>query len=559
MKRRALITMCFVTAGLQFGCSGGDDGEQMPPPDEDRDGGTPMGPRDGGPVVQPNDDVSISGTAYRLDAYLEGVQVPLAGATVRALGVNGVGPVGTEADGAYSIRVPQNGAVILAASKPDYLQSYEQLEVGGTDINGKNFLMAYTEHITRLAERFGIMNWDQPFTCHAPNTGQCKYVVVMGRVLDDGTEGNGTPTPLGNVEKDEFTFRGNSNTNWYVKGPYFFLFNGQPTPNTEYTQRRRNDMTGKYEGGLYMYFVEFPQLGTDYVDIEVSAGSYAGGPANRYFGPARANVQRDSFTWLNVGETGIAPPPPDDPPPPPPQDVDFDTQVYPLFGLVADGGFGCLGCHTSYNGATPAGGMDLYGGPAAAYGALDPASYPQRVNVQSPGNSLLLTKPLYEADGNQNHPIFAFVNAQDPAYQLIYGWIQGGGLRVGGPPLQPVSFYNDVRPILYADQGNGGAGCYNCHVNGVNVDNAPGGAYFGGNANELYDVLTNQTPSDNGLTGEQYRINKNGNTGQSLLLLNPTQGNNEPHPAKLFFGAEDPRYQTIYRWIAEGYENDAPP
>ena len=83
------------------------------------------------------------------------VYVPLAAATVRALGVNGVSPVGSGPDGAYSMRVPQNGSVILAASKPEYLQSYEQVEVGGTDINGKNFLMAYNEHITRLAERFG--------------------------------------------------------------------------------------------------------------------------------------------------------------------------------------------------------------------------------------------------------------------------------------------------------------------------------------------------------------------------------------------------------------------
>ena len=111
MRRRLYATM-MLFAGAGLACSGGNEDDGDSPPIEDRDGGV-QAPRDGGPIVEPNDDFAISGTAYRLDAYLEGAKVPLAGASIRALGVVGVSPVGSEADGTYRVEVPQNGAVIL--------------------------------------------------------------------------------------------------------------------------------------------------------------------------------------------------------------------------------------------------------------------------------------------------------------------------------------------------------------------------------------------------------------------------------------------------------------
>lgn len=554
MKRSAYwIIACVAAAGSA--CSGGNEPQQ---PVVDRDGGVVDNtPRDGGPVAPPNTDVYVQGNVYRLDAYLEGQRVALGNAAIRALGVVGVDPVAADPTGSYRISVPQNGAVILGASRPDYMQSFVQLTVGNQDVE-HDFLMAWENHIDRLATAFGVDNWQEAHPCRTPLMGQCRYVVVMGRIVDDGTEGNGTPAPIGGVAYDDFAFDVNGETGWYKKGPYFFFFNGQPNANVMETQRQRDQQTQQYRGGLFAYFIDYPETGYESVDVTISASSYAGGPATRYFGPTTVKAYRSSFSWVTVGETGIAPPPPDDPPPPPPQDVDFDTQIYPLLATIPEGGFGCLGCHTSKDGAAPAGGMDFYGGPAAAYAALDPAQYPNRVNVQNPGASTLLTKPLYEVDGNQDHPIFAFVNEQEPAYIQIYGWIQGGAQRNDVPVLPPVSFYNEVRPLLYANTAQGGAGCYTCHVDGVDAATAPGGAYFGGDGNALYDVLVNQPPSNPGPTNEAYRINKQGETGYSLVLTNPTQGNNEPHPAKLFFNANDPRYQTIYRWIAEGYVNDTP-
>jgi hypothetical protein len=230
-----------------------------------------------------------------------------------------------------------------------------------------------------------------------------------------------------------------------------------------------------------------------------------------------------------------------------------------LFLPVPEGGLGCQGCHTSYGGAAPAAGMDLYGGPAIAYAALDPQRYPQRVNLADPEASRLLTKPLYEAAGNQDHPIIAFLSDNDPGYQLIVSWIREGAQR-NNVVLPPVSFYADIRPLLTLPYDQGGIGCFACHVDdGNNPNNAPGKLYMGGDPVELFYELTEDGAQDNGGTGEPYLVNRIGLPAKSLLLINPLLGNPEPHPVKLLQGVDDPRYQLLYRWISEGYRNDTPP
>ena len=553
---RALIT----SVGL-FGCSGDPETIILPTLDTgvaaNVDGGVRVADAglDGGVVRQ--GIVRVSGRTLRLDAFLAGSEVPVTGTSIRALGTVGVMPATSNDLGSYEIDVPQDGQIILgASSQTQYLESYEALAVGGANIEGRDFYLAYRPHVERLNQAFGV-DFAQTFDCHAPNVGQsCQYALVIGQVVDDGSAAGGRLTPLAGVGENDFVIRGEGDPNWYVKGPYFFFFNGQPDNQANATSRQRNPQTNYYEGGLFAYYVEVPLGQPTSRTFEVSAASRAGGAETRYFGPKAFNAFRGGFTWVELRETGIEVEPPQ---PPPLENVDFATQVYPLFLPVVDGGYGCQGCHTNQGGQAPSGGLNLYGGPDQAYQGLNPAQYPQRVNVNSPSLSLLLTKPLYEPDGNQNHPIFAFLSEQDPGYRAIYGWISDGANYDGNaPPLNPVSFYNEVRPILYADNANGGAGCFGCHVNGVNEANAPGGAYFGGDGNALHQVLTQQPPSDNGLTGEPYRINRNGETARSLVLTNPLVGNPEPHPAKLFNGVNDPRYQTIYRWIQEGYVNDTP-
>ena len=71
-----------------------------------------------------------------------------------------------------------------------------------------------------------------------------------------------------------------------------------------------------------------------------------------------------------------------------------------------------------------------------------------------------------------------------------------------------------------------------------------------------YAEIVNETATDQDGTGEPYRINKQGQIANSLILTNPLLGSPSPHPAKLLIGADDPRYQTIYTWISQGWQNN---
>ncbi len=491
------------------------------------DMGVPGGPR-------------VEGRTLRLDSYLDGREVPVGQAAITPLGVQGVVPVASgEVNAKYSIEVPGNGQLLLSASKQGYLVSYQQVTVADQTIQ-QDFFMAYEAHLRLMTTAFGL-DWNTPFPCHAPNQGQCRYALIMGRVLDDGSEDPGRRTPVGGVAKNDFSLSGEGNENWYSKGPYFFFYNGRPDANADKTVRARAGRDNKYQGGLFAYFVEVPANAQRAYSFQISARY-----GQRYFGPVQVQAFRSGFTWSRMLETGQNPPPP-----PLPQNVQFDTQIYPLFLPVAQGGYGCQGCHSTQNGA-PSGGLDLSGGAAAAYGQLNPQNYPQRVNINNPAASYLLKRPLYEVQGDQDHPIFAFASEQDPGYQLIHGWISAGAKREGDVRPQEVSFTQEVYPLL---SGND-SGCFGCHVRGVNAGNAPGGLYLGGTPQEMHQMLTQAAAGDNGQTGEAYRVNKQGNTARSLILTNPLVGNPEPHPAKLFQGTQDTRYQLIYRWISEGYKYD---
>lgn len=520
------------------------------------DAGPDAGPRDGGY----NPTVLVSGVARNLEDFLGGTPVPVAAAEIEARGVVGVANDTTEPTGGYTMRIPQNGYVTLKASKAGYISTYETISVGGLDINNANLVIGSSTYVAAIAQAYGV-DLNTPFACHAPNptASQCNYAIVIGRVVDDGTENNdGTAAPMGGIASNEFTIKGNNDATWYKKGPYFLSSLGVPGAGYTTMQRDRSPTTNRYRGGIYVTFLEVPVDGPAEQDFQISVNSAAGGALTRYFGPVTVKAVRNGLAWRTVPQTGEGTPVTPPPPPPPPPNVDFDTQVYPIFLPVNQGGYGCQGCHTDQGGQTPSGGLNLYGGPEVAYQGLDPARYPQRVNTANPAASYLLVRPLYEANGVQDHPIYAFSDTTIPAYQTLYAWIQGGGVRnvVVNPTI---SFYNQIRPILYRSSAEGGAGCYACHVSGVDENTAPGGAYFGGDGNALYYALTQATATDNGATGEQYRINKTpNNAGYSLLLTNPLNGNIEPHPVKLFYGVEDPRYQLIYTWISEGYVNDTP-
>lgn len=472
-------------------------------------------PGEGPPIVEPNERVPITGSVEELDGWLSGAPVPVEGASVEALGVYGVQPATSNADGSYEIEVPQNGRVILSISKPGHLSSFEVIAIGDRYVEAQTTYLASESYAAAIGDAYGV------------DAGQ--YALLVGRVLDDADR------PVDGVTAAGFTVEGAN-----FRGPYLLRGDGQPDSTVTET-----------ENGLFVVFVEVPQ-GSDSIDLSIKAQrEYEG--TTYYYGPRSAKVFQGGLALAAVSETGRDV----EPPPPQIENIDFDTQVYPLLLSVFEGGLGCTGCHTNANGAAPAAGLNLYGGPAAAYAALDPASYPDRVNLDAPAESLLLTKPLYEVEGPQDHPIFAFLSSDDPQYQIIYNWIREGAQR-GGVVVEEASFYRDVYPMLTNDYLGGGAGCRACHIDGANnANNAPGKLYLGGTPEDVYNALTRERPRDAGRTGEEYRVNVE-EPSLSLVLTNPLDGSDEPHPVRIFYGVEDPRYQAVYRWIAAGAGYDAP-
>src|SRR5207249_1606578 len=112
------------------------------------------------------------------------------------------------------------------------------------------------QYITEVATAYGV-NLIDSFACHAPNatTEQCRFAIVLGRVVDDGTEANGTPTPVAGVASTDFTIKGDGSDTWYQKGPYFLDATGAPSASNTATQRVLDAATQQYRGGLFVSFV----------------------------------------------------------------------------------------------------------------------------------------------------------------------------------------------------------------------------------------------------------------------------------------------------------------
>jgi hypothetical protein len=490
--------------------------------------------------VAPEYTVELEGRVTKLGAILAGTPEYVGEASVLAHGVYPVQSTLSEVTptlGGYRLEVPMNGLVLIRAYKSGYHPTYTEIAVADRDIPNRRIHLTETDWLGGIAYHHGV-DLDASFPCNGPAlqaTQTCTYAAIVGRILDDGTAGNGNHLPVAGITAEDFLLTGGPDQQaWYTRGPYFLNPDGT-------TRDDQYSVVDGGRGGLFVAFVEIPSDGPDYRTVRVSV-AYEAGTGYRYFGPNSVQVFRPSaVTWTEIHETGI-------PVAPPVEDVDFDTQVYPLFLGVAQGGLGCQGCHA---GADAAGGLDLYGADTA-YASLDPASYPERVNLAYPDESHLLRRPLYGDD--LPHPIFAFTSPEDAAYQTIRQWIAEGAVRE--VVQEPASFQYDVYPLLARPATEGGAGCYACHVDGVNAQTAPGGLYFGGGYDAVHDALTQAPALDIDDLGEAYRINKAGYPDRSLVLVKPLYGSPADHPVKIFSDNADPRYVTIYRWIAEGWVND---
>lgn len=486
--------------------------------------------------VAPPTTITVSGAVHEMGGHFANNHVGVQAANILAYGVSGNISALTGANGAYSLaNVPANGQVILFANKNGYQPTYTAVPVGSTDLN-QSLLLAEAAWVNSLNTTYGVTP-GTAFTCQFDASLQCVYSLMVGQILDDGSnDPTGAGQPVAGVSATDFTITGgDDNVAWRHMGPYFLNANGTVGANST-----------SQSAGLYAVYVEIPQIAAGYDSVHIEFAIQVGtGDTARYFGPTHSAAYRGAstaVTWVNIAETGIVPGGGGGA-------IDFGSQIYPLFLPTAQGGYGCQGCHTNQNGASPAGGLNLYGGADVAYAQLEPTAHPTRVNLADPAASALLTEPLYESTGVQNHPIFAFVSTQDPGYQLILQWITEGALQYS--PSARVSFVAQIRPMLGNATGDGGIGCVSCHAGGAGA-----GLQLDGTAGEMYNELVVEAAQDGSGANEDYRVNKTGYPERSLLLTNPLAGNTEAHPQKPFASAADPRYQVLFRWIQEGYNND---
>lgn len=116
-------------------------------------------------------------------------------------------------------------------------------------------------------------------------------------------------------------------------------------------------------------------------------------------------------------------------------------------------------------------------------------------------------------------------------------------VREGGVEPLPtnVSFQNDIAPIFIT------RGCVNCH-DGGGVGKDLGGLHLNGASEKMYRELTEEMSP----TYLVLRVDRQ-NPAASLMLTMPSlEDPPDRHPFATFTGSDDPDYQMILAWIAEG-------
>jgi hypothetical protein len=183
-------------------------------------------------------------------------------------------------------------------------------------------------------------------------------------------------------------------------GPYFFnsvgILDDGILVSTAYNGRARAAFLN-VPAGVYTVTVQYPDpLDPEIlIPMTISISTEAGG----------ANLAR-------IGGMGGAPPPPVG-------NVTFTDDVYPILQKASLGGDGCANCHTLGGVAN----FLRYDDDAAiVYQAL--LARPGVVNVLTPDQSMVLTKPMYEDP--PNHPNATWLDALDPSYAIVMQWISLG-------------------------------------------------------------------------------------------------------------------------------------
>lgn len=270
-------------------------------------------------------------------------------------------------------RVPDNSAFQILASAPDHRATFSEAVIVGTeDLRGVRAPVVGEAFLAGLASGFGV-------------TPSAARGVLLARVVDDRGE------PRAGVAATNFVLAGAS-----VSGPHFLGEDRQPLPAA----------TATSASGWIVFF-------------EVAPGVAELGLA------ANATVTLDMpVAPVNPGTVTVAQIRVLDGAPVLPKDVSFQNQIVPIFRSLAQGGRGCVACHSGGGIGKDLGGLMLDAGANLIHRELT-LENPLRVQLATPEKSLLLTLPSRE-DPPDRHPNITFTSPLDPDYLKILVWIREG-------------------------------------------------------------------------------------------------------------------------------------
>lgn len=268
--------------------------------------------------------------------------------------------------------VPENSAFQIKAFAERYRGTYSEAVIVGTeDVRGVMAPAVSEAFLMGLATGFGV----------TPTAGRG---ILIARVVNDAGQ------PKAGVAKANFALDAS------VTGPFFLGDNRQPLPNA----------TATSGSGWVVWFEVTPGVAT--LGLSASATATLDMPVSP--------IAAGTVTVAKIRATDGAPALP--------TNVSFRDQILPIFQSVAEGGRGCVACHSGNGIGRELGGLKLDGGAPPVYRELVEED-PLRVQPLMAEKSQLLTYPSRE-DPPDRHPNATFTGPLDRDYLKILVWIKEG-------------------------------------------------------------------------------------------------------------------------------------
>jgi hypothetical protein len=358
---------CLLGLALLAGCPG----EAPPPATADAGGEAPAQvQRVSGKAM----DYFVANTPLQAALATDGVDPPLTATSAT--------------DGAFSFdSVPVGSQIFFTASRTNYRPTRNLIAIADTPVEQDLYLMS-------------VADIDRQYATDGGKTPTPGRAFVAAELLHN----NGTPMagiPLTDVKLVDGAGAPVPN----ILGPYVFGVNGDIVP-VGPTQ------TESHGGKARVAFLDVP-VGSFSLRV-----AFRDGQGQTQILETPVTTAADGASLVRSGGLSAAGVPTGGTTPNP----RFAQDVFPRLQTAANGGRGCVNCHV-------VGGQ----GAVAVFNALPSdvlASLklkPGLIDLTTPADSLLLTKPLYEPSPlAQNHPNATYVDVNDPDYKLILLWIQQG-------------------------------------------------------------------------------------------------------------------------------------